>query len=251
MDTFILYKNSFTTDDAPNWPCPGCANGLLKIDKDTFKYDVTKESMKLKPISKKDDYPPDYIEYRFHGQFRCIKCNEIVTAAGTGHIQEEMTGEDSSEHVDTFYPKVFIPAIPLFKIDRKCPPAVKLEIEAAFSIYWLDIQACANKIRIAVEQIMNERKVPKVYMPKDGKKEKHYDLHTRIEKFGGKFPKHKAYVAPLLALKYIENDGSHVGSLNVSDVVVGFELLEEVVNQVYGGKNERLAQLAKDYSKKK
>jgi hypothetical protein len=251
MDTHILYNTSFILDDRPNLPCPTCSNGLLKIDIESFKYKASEESKKNRPVSKADDYPPDYLEYRFHGAFQCIKCKEIVTVVGTGQISEYYDGEDSSQHINTFYPKLFVPAIPLFKIDRKCPLLVKVEIDAAFNLYWCDLPACANKIRIAVEQIMNDKKVRKVYIPEGKTKERRYDLHARIEMFGKKFPRYKTHVTPLLALKYIGNDGSHVGSLNISDVIVGFELLEEIINQIYGGKNERLENLAKAYSKKK
>lgn len=251
METHVLHNTSFILDEQPNWPCPNCNNGLLKIDKGNFKYQASEESKKNKPTIKHDDYPPDYIEYRFHGAFHCIKCKEIVTVVGIGRISEYPDNDDSSQYVDTFYPKLFVPAIPLFKIDRSCPQLVRVEIQAAFNLYWCDLAACANKIRIAVEQIMNDKKVRKVYVPKGKTKEERYNLHTRIEIFGRDFPRHKTHVTPLLALKYIGNDGSHVGALNISDVIVGFELLEEVINQIYGGKGERLEKLAKAYSRRK
>jgi hypothetical protein len=226
METHLLYKTKFFLNERLYLPCPHCDNGMLKLDDKDFYFKMTEE---LKRSSSQENkyLEMENIEYKFHGTFKCVGCGEVVVSAGIGGMEEDQVDENKFQFIETFYPKIFIPTIPLFKIDRKCPHSVRREIESAFALYWSDLPACANKIRIAVEQIMNDKKVKKVYFSERENKEKRYSLHRRIEIFGATFPKYKDYVTALLALKYIGNDGSHIGSLNTSDLVAGFELLEE------------------------
>jgi hypothetical protein len=240
MDRNLWSKSHFVVGHLPQWICPNCHRGWLEFDKNKFKRTETVASKE----SRKDEYwTPEWIEYIFTGILKCSNknCRELIAFSGTGEVSQV----SENEWDDAFKPEYFAPTLHLFKIPDECPSEIKKEIISAFSLFWIDSQSCANKIRIAIEAILNDQRAKKY---STSKKRTPLNLHQRIESFKTKQP---LIASRLLALKWIGNVGSHIGYISKFHLIDAFELLEDSIEKLYDKKEERLAELSKNITKKK
>jgi hypothetical protein len=250
METTLWLRESFLIGSTPDWICPTCYKGILTLDPKEFHFNETEESIR---DHRHEDFDPEWIRYRFVGYLRCAnpKCKELVTFLGRGNVEIHtyLDGDDSysSEFDDIFVANYFSPPLRLFKIHEKCTTEISNQIVDAFALYWCDTSACANKIRIALEMIMNDHSVKRKYVSDKGKR-KDVSLHSRIEVFGKKFPELKDH---LIAIKWIGNSGSHVGKLERVDLIDAFSLLEHCIDNLYGKRDKELKSISKQINKNK
>ena len=103
----------------------------------------------------------------------------------------------------------------IFAFPPKCPEDIKSELRGAFSIFWSNGAACAGRLRVALECLMNHVGVPKQRKDADGK---FFDLslHARIDAFAKNEP---AIGAQLMALKWLGNTGSHDSKVSTVDLL--------------------------------
>jgi hypothetical protein len=99
---------------------------------------------------------------------------------------------------------------------------------------------------VALELLMNYLGIQKRARDHKGKM---YDLklHRRVELYEKREPtlgKH------LMAIKWLGNSGSHVGSVSREDLLDAFEILEHVLDEILRGRSKKIAQLAKKLNKK-
>jgi hypothetical protein len=245
-------SNDFSNRIPKHWKCPTCQYGALSILNSKFQLEETRESKNTKTR-----YSPVYADYVFSGILQCsnTSCHEVIAVNGVAcdRDYEKQVGEHEYETVDyvSFTPRHFTPALHLFEIPKACPNDVKSEIIKAFGHFFNDSAACANRIRVAIERILNDQKVQKTVINKKGKRSP-LNLHSRIDLFKKGDPNFIKIHARLLALKWIGNDGSHVGEeLQQNDLLAAFELLEDVLESLYGDREERLSRIAKDVNKRK
>ncbi|MFC7541785.1 DUF4145 domain-containing protein [Siccirubricoccus deserti] len=132
-------------------------------------------------------------------------------------------------------------------LGEEVPSDVTAAVKAASTLIWADSEAAANKIRIAVEHFLNERKVPKSTINKKRKRQS-LSLHTRIEKYKAK---NKDLANHLMALKWIGNNGSHTAALKRKDVLDGFQILHHIIDEAYYKTRIKLTELSKDIIKRK
>ncbi len=126
-------------------------------------------------------------------------------------------------------------------IPAACPKDVREEVIAAFSLYWLDLAACLNRIRNAMELVLDNLKVPKTALDRARKKKQRLSLHHRIEKLEKKRPKLKDICEQMMAVKHLGNAGSHSGErVWPDDVFDGFDILERVLEGMYSDQSEEL-----------
>ena len=237
-------------------PCPSCAVGVLTVDKDTISKKETAESKKAR---KYEEWDPDWISLRFSAILTCANptCDDKIFVCGK--IESEWAyyyGPDGQPETDIdeyFVPLYFVPAPPVFPVPDECPHTIHVELQSAFSLIWSDIAAAGNRVRMAVEALMNEQKVPKKAKIKSGpRKGKFQDLslHQRIEKFG---VAHKAAATQLMAVKWLGNTGSHIAinALTLDDILDAFEHFEYTLDLVYAKKSTELVERAKAIAKQK
>jgi hypothetical protein len=73
-------------------------------------------------------------------------------------------------------------------------------------------------------------------------------LHTRIIEFA----KIKGGIAEkLFALKWLGNRGSHQGGLTPKDLIVGFELMNYAVEELFTKRRQKLTTIAKKINRRK
>lgn len=244
------YTSIFTLDSLPNWFCPSCKKGYLKIADEMFVFDETKESRMNRNMQ---DWHPDETVYLYSCIFRCNNsdCRQIVTSTGRGGTFIEKSCDKNKKPivklVDYFEPRFFIPSLILFDIPENTPQSVKFEILFSFGSFFFDSNSAANHARIALEILLDDLKIRKT----EGSLHKRYrlNLHKRIDLLPQKYDK----VKPLfLAIKWLGNAGCHSGNrLTNNDVLDLYELMSDLLNTVYDTSSKRIQKLANKINKKK
>jgi hypothetical protein len=104
-------------------------------------------------------------------------------------------------------------------------------------LVWPSAEAAGNQLRQAVEALMDDAGISAL-----DSKGKRIPLHDRIVAFD-KTDKENGQV--LLAVKWLGNSGSHPGGLTREDVLDAFDMIEFVLENLYGTtKKELLAKVA-------
>ena len=238
----------FSQSEMPVWNCPYCLDGILKLNKNSLNIKETEES---KSYHKHEDFEPDWIRSNFSLELECDHCKERIFSVGKTKFIEFMDDEYGPRLEEGLIPLFFYPAIPLFKTSKNCPKDVQEQIESAFSLYWNDISASANRIRVVVEIILNHAKIKKGEKIKNSRnrgKIRKLSLHKRILIFKDK---NQSIGEAMLAIKWIGNFGSHTDDLVQTDVLNAFELLEHTLSEVFDKKSEEIKKLSKNINKKK
>ena len=179
----------------------------------------------------------------------CV-CGKIIS---DWDIYIDLEGIQEMELVDFYVPRFFEPALPIFPIPRECPKGVHDELMRAFALIWSDVGSCGNRLRVAVEVLMNECKVQKKAKIKTGRNKGQFrelSLDERIRKFG---EKQKDAATQLLAIKWLGNIGSHAGLavLTHDDLLDAFEHFEFALDLIYSKTSTDLVRRAKQIIKKK
>lgn len=137
-------------------------------------------------------------------------------------------------------PTHFQPELSLFVIPKEVSAEIKKKLILSFNHFWYDLDACANKVRQALELIVGD-------FGGIGK-----DLHNRIISLERSLQ--KELIKELLALKNIGNEGSHSEQpFTRAQVLETYRILVSVLNQLYPNDEDdnQRKQLVEDINKNK
>ena len=253
MDRPILL-NSFNPKHSPDWICPTCGKGILRIKKDTFLFQINKCS---RESSQEDWWEVEFTESVFTCMLECNndRCNESVVCSGTGGVKQEAYctynnyEAEGPCYEEYFKPQYFEPPLNILCIPSECPDSIRKPIIASFRLFFVSPAAAANHIRIAIEEILTDLKIPVTTTSIDGKKEVPINLHNRIKQLQ---EQHSDFKEFMLAVKWIGNEGSHRhDTLQKKDVLDVYEMIEHILTEIYAGKSENLKNVAKMINSKK
>jgi hypothetical protein len=148
---------------------------------------------------------------RFSGFLKCNAtfCGELVVVAGDYwerefHQYDETTQEDVAFTDRTYSPQIMHPPPPIINIPRKLRAEAVKQIKLSFGLLWSDPGACANRLRIVVELLLDQLGIEREG-EKGRRKNARLDLFDRIEILGKSKPGHEK---ALNALRYVGNVGS-------------------------------------------
>lgn len=232
-----LWLQDMTKEACPAWPCHRCKQGYLTPVTDTFKVEETADS---KEAHDQEFWEVEWLKERFVCILKCnrIGCGEAVVVAG--HNVVTYVSDDHADYpLVTYRPDFFHPAPDMLTVPTNCPENVKEEIRESFRLFWVDLPACANRIRSAIESVLTHLGVP-VTTPQGT----YLSAHSRINYYSGMNPANSQLANLMLAVKWIGNAGSHTGSVKEKDIFDGFDLLEYVLNTLYPPPTLNLAALA-------
>lgn len=243
-----IWKVWFRQEDFKAIPCPLCEGGNLLANTKNIYEKQTEESRAY--ISK--DYGQDPLDYvgSFYATLSCSKCKENVHVIGKSAYDEfyinTSDGGIDRGYILTYSPASFYPAPHLLKLGDYIPIAIADELKTAFALFWQDYSASGNRIRVAVERILDELKVPRF-----NTKKRPILLHPRIEKFNTQYPKYSYLTEHLTAIKWLGNDSSHTAGLTINDIFVALDILEFVLEELFHDRRKTLQKLAAKINKKK
>lgn len=242
-----LFEASHSESTVPDWHCPICRAGYLRIRPGSFHSGELRESWRCHG---EEWFDHDHVKKRYSALLECNneKCKEPVVLSGRGGV-EMVPNEDLSdyEYVDIFWPEYISPSPLLVQIPKDCPNEVLEKLGKAFVASWGDPLAASNHVRSAVECLLDALKEPKTRMSK-GRRTR-IPLHTRIVSLGSR---NKEFSEELLAVKWLGNQGSHNEELTRDDVFDAFDILERVLKDIFDKKErKRVKAMVKTINKKR
>jgi hypothetical protein len=233
----------------PYLPCPSCADGALSPDDDGLKTVNSGESIRYRDH---EDWEPEWLMGRFHGVLKCHRpdCQETVVIAGDYKVDTvEGQGNDWQGQAWGDYLRLRFarPPLRLLAAPPGTPQPVTEAIDSASEVLWSDPGAAANRLRVGIEQLLSDRRVPKT-APKTKGGRRRLTTHERIEKFTITQPTAGSF---LEAVKWIGNAGSHETVLTAKDVLDGAELLEHALHLLYDKRDQKLERRARQINRRK
>ena len=227
-----IWVRGFTENDIPRYPCPKCRRGHIQPESEALLKREPAYSIQSRPH---EAWDPDWIVERFSLLMKCDipTCGELVFAIGRTSMEEYYDDElDTFAYQPAFYTAAMFPAPPIISIPKDTPRSVSALIKHSFALFWSDLDACANKVRASLEQLLTELKVPA-----HNKKSHPLNLNSRIELFGKATPEHKE---TFHALRLVGNIGSHEGKLDQDIILDAYELYEHTLSEIIGRRSETL-----------
>ena len=239
-----LYARRITKERSPNWPCPRCGGGHLRLVRSSLHSCPTGDTHEQ---SSEDYFVEDMAVLRFVAMLKCDNdiCQESSVVAGIGYYVEDWSYE-VLDYREFYAPDYICPSPNLITIPPDTPSTVTEQIEQAFIASWGAFSAAGNRIRVAAERLMDSLKIPKT-TTKNGRR-KPLSLHSRIDKAQKKYPRiHRS----LLAIKWLGNAGSHSTALTQEDVFDAFDIFEIVLEELYSQHFSTTESLVKQINKRK
>lgn len=220
----------------PPWRCPQCRDGALSLLKESLRKEETPASKRNK---RDPDGEPEWFQSRFSMLLRCLRCDEPVFVLGDVRLVEDHDDEHGRVLTEALIPTFFEPATPIIQIPSDCPVEVSNAIIGASALFWHSPSSAANRVRAAVEHLMDDRGISR--RRRDNKNKLHdVSLHARIERFA---KKHTEVGRTLLAIKWLGNVGSHSAELSASQMLDAFDLLSHAIEEIYEAKSSRRKKL--------
>ena len=234
-----VYHFAITLDRGvpEEWVCPRCDRGRLFLNRELLFW---AESPDSEDARRSDDWDETFVEKRFTTMLRCEHCAEAIAVAGiveekTLHVRRNGEYEEFVE--ERFFPRYVAPSPRFVKAPRSTPAEIVRLLEESFILFWQDPSSAGNKLRQAVERLMDHLQVA------TGS-----SLHQRLVDFA----KSQADLGDrLLAIKWIGNAGSHQSDLTSKDVIDAYALMEYVLHTLFDSARDETAVIASDINARK
>jgi len=242
MTPFELINTERYRDSPFSVPCPHCGS-VATYEKGNTKTYPTHASQIAVVFGGAE---PDVYCGTVFGVCRCNnrECQEYVYFIGS-YVTERDDFGDPPGYVQKFVIKCFFPAVPLIKIPPAAPKTVASLLRRSFALAFMDQSASGNLLRSSLETLLTEERVPRFVTSKGERKQ--LMLHARI---GQLPPAFASYKDGLLAIKWIGNAASHTG-LTVGNLKVAFDILEHLLEGLYGTRKRELERAIKLINRRK
>ncbi|WP_052026502.1 DUF4145 domain-containing protein [Rhizobium sp. CF122] len=186
------------------------------------------------------------------GRFTCFLicdfrfCGEVVAVSGDYTSREEDIFNPETEEYDTYddktvVPRAMVPAPPIITWPEKLEAVPRQHLIQAFELFWMNRGACANRLRIFIETLLDQLAVAREGRKRNGKSGD-LDLAERIDLLNETQSGHKI---ALDALRYVGNFGSHEGGADFDDLLDCFELIEHTLIELLDERSAKLQAKAK------
>lgn len=232
-----VWRRSFTADDIPRYPCPKCREKSLKLNGEV----EVREPTFSTAYANHDDWEPALALERFLLRLICDvpKCGEVVYVIGFAGWDYDYGAEDGTSMVRFLRPKAFYPAPPMIDFPKEIPKRPEAEITKSFAVCWVDPNSAANRLRVGVELILDNLKVPKVIKTKKGGKHE-LDLNGRIQWLEKQTAQEASHAGTFHALRVAGNVGSHGAGVSWESFLDCLLLLEAAVEEIFGKSSQML-----------
>lgn len=230
----------YTRQDIPSYQCPRCSIGQIEPDMQSLSTRQTGESVSLGN--------QEYWEESFHRELLTVntKCsNENCKEVGTMVMHGELHQQNDEAGEFVYFTPVYIhPAPAVFKIEKSYPNDVSRLCRSAFHLFWVDPAACGNKIRAAVERLLDDQGIEKTIKDRAGTPQlskKGYpqpvSLNKRLKTFKTKGKVQSQCFDALDSIRWLGNSSSHV-SLDTDkySVFKSLVILRSVLEAIYLGR---------------
>jgi hypothetical protein len=235
-----LWTGVYLPDAFPAFQCPRCLVGKAVLDQQSIRVE---DPTYAKEIGDGDDWSPDCTTERFVAVLRCKEsaCGEVVAISGEIVLMEHDDKEHGRAYVRALRPRSMCKAPPIIAIPKNASAGVKAEIALAFQLYWTDYGSCASRLRTSVELLLDDFKIPRERMDRNGKVRR-IELVDRIRDFASTDPNRPETLA---ALKTIGHLGTRGHDVTRDELLDALEVYEVSLPQLYDQRIKRIAELKK------
>jgi hypothetical protein len=213
-----------TRDSWPHVACPVCPVGHLTLD--TAEAVRSERSNRVFNIT----HDPCDLSGKFRGLMRCAipACREPVVIAGDYTVDVDVDEDGETCYADFFRLRFATPALKIIVPPPATPKSIIKAIENAATIIWADPNAAANRLRVAIDELLTAYRMPR-FRNSNGKR-----LRIPTDQRIKEFRRYEGEVGDALeAVKWIGNQGSHETSISAKDVLDGADLLSFALKQLY------------------
>lgn len=191
---------------------------------------------------------------RFKGYLRCnrLLCGEIVVVAGNytteyHHDYDHETDTPVTHEATSYRPFIMCPAPEIIQYPSRLNKNSKEHLLRSFALFWADYAACANRLRIVTEFLLDQLGIERKGQKGDEKNAR-LDLFDRIELLKVARPGHED---ALNALRLVGNVGSHDGVVDFEDLLTCYEAIEDAMSELLEGRKAKLAERLKEIQERK
>lgn len=234
-----MWRDTYTLESLPPFPCPRCSLGTLSLVDGSFK---VKDAFYSVRNQREDWWDPDRAVTRFVLFLGCtnLECGEVVSVAGDCFAEpkfDEQSGMTTNDWETWLKPKAFNPAPLLLRLPASVPEKVAAKVRLASWHYWADMGASVGALRSALELILDELGIPRA-RESNGKR---MNLGSRVDALAEKGGNHKKVFT---ALRMVGNLGAHGESVESKDLLDAFEIMEHVLVGLFAEKKKTIDELA-------
>lgn len=217
--------------------CGRCKSAQL-IREGNVKTDVTADARIEDELNHLDF---EQISYWFRCGFICSNylCRETVYCHGVCW-NDYASASNRHEVTTTYVPTHFTTAPALILYPGKTPKPVIEELDKAQELLWCDPSSCTNRIRVALERMLDDLKVKKTYINNKGKR-KALTLHARLDLWKSNSPE-LAQIG--FATKWLGNTASHQ-EIDRDGACDAFDFVEHLIHEVYGQRTKQFLKKVK------
>lgn len=242
-------------DAFPAYPCASCDSGTLRLMPDSLLNWPDAETRREWEFL--DD---ESRVYHFKAELKCGARGEIHHVLGYGEVDfdvdpdgeyfwdEECGYQLQTRKVMRLIPNNFFPAPPILRLrpEHKDEEFAKA-LRQSFQLFWIDSASCANKIRTAMEYLLD---CPPFLIK--AKKEDGNEIRFN-ERLDVLKRSNESYFNLFDALRWLGNTGAHELSVKRSDVLKAYGVIDSIFHELFVlpefiKYSERKAELAKSDS---
>lgn len=143
------------------------------------------------------------------------------------------------------------PPINIFEIPENTPQNIKKVIISSFSLLWIDLDSCANKLRITIELLLTNLNIKKERHKKNKKtgitEAMPIPLSIRIQDLQKGENEFSKFADQLFAIKWIGNLGSHEPSnIDRNRIIEAYEIIEHLLNEIFDNRDKYIQSKTKE-----
>jgi len=228
-----IWNAYHSRDELPLFKCPVCQTGTL-LPKGNSVEPLTPEH--ILRHQNHSDWHPDWDVSTWSEVCKCSnkECGQSVHLSGKAEAHKEPV--EDLEHmgvrtawvellkIETVYPAPFI--LPL---SDKLPQGLWAVLKSSFSLYWSDQSACLNRLRTAVELLLDDQNISRVTTTAKGKTRR-LNLDQRIKLFA----QNSNLLDCLDGLRNIGNLATHdFNKVHHEDALDAYDVIHHVLREVY------------------
>lgn len=222
-------------DAFPAYPCASCDSGTLRLVPDSLLNWPDAETRREWEFL--DD---ESRVYHFKAELKCGACGEIHHVLGYGEVDfdfdpdgEDFWDEECGHQLQTrkvmrLIPNNFFPSPPILRLrpEHKDEEFAKA-LRQSFQLFWIDAASCANKIRTAMEYLLDCPPFLIKAKEEDGKEIK---FNQRLEVLKRS---NEDYFNFFDALRWLGNAGAHELSVKRSDVLKAYGVIDSIFHELF------------------
>ncbi|KKP68109.1 MAG: hypothetical protein UR66_C0008G0017 [Candidatus Moranbacteria bacterium GW2011_GWE1_35_17] len=218
------------------------------MEKETLVEKSTEISKKEYEITEEESS----LDNKFISFLRCNNknCREISIASGSVSVDSYDTCDcypvcdhdcvQYERYVNYYKIEYLNPAVNIIEISNNIPNDIKILLKESFFLFWCSPSSAANKVRGALELIMDEQKIDSKKVNKKGE-EYILSLHSRLIEFGKVHGgKYEELSKILIGIKWLLNAGSHKGEIDREDLLDAYDVLNHVLFEIFLRENQKL-----------